>query len=584
VDILLSIIKIKQKGNKMPIISPTLVPLASPGNLFELLNDPDLYPVRWIQPIEPVFYTVQNRPSSDITFRQLVIAKSIDNISLRLSHQANFPFIISPIIIRNLIESGLPLSWIWDIHVSLPKRWRKLRLAKIKRLNDGDNGTTFTGTLRLYFSSEDETSEIETYMFYIDYDIGSELTYQICETQYITDEIPCITSDEFSTLNGWVVMRTIDPTDDSTFYSILTTILTPPVAPDTYTTGSMKNSDPDAAITYDDTAISHGTGMLTSSAFNAIPSLDMVIDNWLIATNYPFRVSSDRISTGSLPITIPQALFEEFSIIAPTPDLPSTSTTVDVFPVWISRIERLDASANSIKITLSTYNIEHDDGGYRRINFATITLSRSNRQGDIVRIVPVLPLFYGKTEPIWGQKFGDGYVLLSRKWGATGTTGLSSELEDFFDDIAVGTIAYKEFNIDSTILSSYSVSRVPANIPTNSQFQALKGTKGDGDPPSMTNPYVVKNDCGKGTLVNFAELEGFGPVEGLSNTGFMAVNLSPIVRMDVTDPEKPPSFEDNVKPRLEYLLGRTLDANAFGVRFFDGVRLFFWNGDAFVDA
>lgn len=564
----------------MPIIDSGSVPLISPGNIFNVLNG-DTYAIRWIQPTDPVYYTVANRPLSDSVMRQLIIAKAIDNIALRLSHQSNFPFVITPIVVNGALTSGLPLSWIWDCHVSIPQRWEQLKLAKIKRMSGVNSTGSYTGILRFYFTAEESTSGIETYLFYVDYVIDSNLTYQILTINLVTDETPNLDSSEYTSIDGYVIMRTIDPSDDSTLQSLLDNILYPTVGGTT--TGELQDSAAGGASNpsdFDANAVSHGTGVLTASAFNAIPAVDAVIDNWLIATNYPFRTSATRLANGSGPITIPQGLFNEFSIVAPTPDIASTSTTDDVFPVWISKIERMDTSANTIKIWLSTYDINHSDSGYQSIDFASLTLTRSHRKDHVVHISSEASLFpdmagTGYTATDWEQGFGKGYVVLSKKWG---TSALSTEVENMFDAIATHSQIYFDFNLESTILSAYAIERSSKNIPTNGQFAALRGSGGDSNPPSASNPYVVKGDSGLGTAVNLTIK--FGAKEGISNTGYMATHASPLVHLEVDASKETYDYDSDVSPRLKELFGRNLQ---FGDRWYDGVRLLLYNGDTWVE-
>ena len=560
------------------IINPSYVPLIPPGNIFDTLNDDtNNYAVRWIQPTDPVYYTVANRPISDTVLRQLIISKAIDNIALRLSHQSNFPFIITPIVVNGSTSSGLPLSWIWDMHVSIYYRWENLRLAKIKRTS-GTNGTgNYTGNLRLYFTADDSTSGTETYLFYVDYQIDSELTYQICGINMVTDETPHVDDASFSAMDGYILMRTINPDNDSTMESLLTDVLYPPVAPLTETVGELEDSAAGSASNpsdFDTSIVSHGTGILTLSAFNIIPAIDTIIDNWLIATNFPFRVNLGRTSIGSSPLTIPQGLFYELSIVAPSPDSYPSSVD-DVFPVWISRIHREDPSASEIKFYFSTYDIEHSVSGYKIIEFASLTLNRSNRKNDVIHIVPEAPLYYGKTSSDWYQGFGEGHVVLSTKWG---TSSLSSEVNDMFNECAANTQENFEFNMTQTLLSPYAVHRVPKNIPTNGQFAALKGTLGDADPPNSTNEFVVKNDAGLGEAVDLSATHG--SKNGISDTGYKATHAVAFVKLEVTAEGTSYDFDNDIKPRLETLYGRSLQ---FGDFWFNGTRLLMYDGEKFIE-
>ena len=132
----------------MPTINPLLIPRISAGNLFDQLTTNTSINIRWVTALDPVFFEAINRPIADVAVRQLIIAKTLDAINLRLSHQALFPFLIPAKVDVGTTEIELPGSWIWDLHASLPKKWENVRLAKIKRIS-GTNGVTsgFTGKL-----------------------------------------------------------------------------------------------------------------------------------------------------------------------------------------------------------------------------------------------------------------------------------------------------------------------------------------------------------------------------------------------------------------------------------------------------
>jgi len=120
-----------------------------------------------------------NRPMADIAMRQLVLAKSIDAISLDLGHAALYPYVIQPRISAGTTEAEIPLRWIWDISISLPKKWENVRLAKIKRISGSNSETeVITGSLRFIFTANVENSSTEVAIFSADYSIESHLSYQ----------------------------------------------------------------------------------------------------------------------------------------------------------------------------------------------------------------------------------------------------------------------------------------------------------------------------------------------------------------------------------------------------------------------
>ena len=77
----------------MPTIPSNKIPLIQPGQLFSSLTS-DTYQVRWLTMDDPVYYEALNRPHADITVRQLILARTLDQISLRISHQSLFPFLV----------------------------------------------------------------------------------------------------------------------------------------------------------------------------------------------------------------------------------------------------------------------------------------------------------------------------------------------------------------------------------------------------------------------------------------------------------------------------------------------------------
>lgn len=203
----------------MPTITPALVPTKSPGTLFSsLTGGDDTLNIRWLVQQDPAFFEVLNRPMADITVRQLVIAKALDTVQLRLGHQNLFPFLIQAQVASGTTVEDVPIGWIWDIHASLPKKWENLRLAKIKRIA-GTNGTTsgYTGWLRLIFTANVQNSSTEVAIFLADYQIDSTLTYQPVRLSVVTDteETTVISSGETETVAGFMIFQTLDTTIDA---------------------------------------------------------------------------------------------------------------------------------------------------------------------------------------------------------------------------------------------------------------------------------------------------------------------------------------------------------------------------------
>lgn len=135
-------------------------------------------------------------------------------------------------------------------------------------------------------------------------------------------------------------------------------------------------------------SLSHGTGLLTDSAWNAIPQLDSDIQSWLTSFNYPFDAAANRTST--IGIIIPSGLFREFDITAPAGDQPTGDNSGTFFPVWISRVERIGTGTNQLRFYFATYNVtdEAADGtpSTTPIEFASLDLSRTFSEGEVVEI------------------------------------------------------------------------------------------------------------------------------------------------------------------------------------------------------
>jgi hypothetical protein len=581
----------------MPTINPDLVPTITPGNLFTRLTTDSTLNVQWITATDPVYWSVMNRPLADIVLRQLIIAKAVDDIELRLSHQARFPFLITAKVDAGSAgELDLPGSWIWDMHVSLPAKWEYLRLARIKRISGtntaGTDSDEVTGILRFVFSAQVSGSATEVYLFSVDYQIDSFFTYQIKPIQIVTtlEETNPIDSGEALTVSGTVVFRTLDRSDTnySTFLKAL--------APTADTTDS--NSDgifdtpaiydilatPPGGISQEDDflagALNHGTGVTVASASNSIPSTDSDVKTWITAMNYPYRIGATRVSIQG--ITIPSALFNEFSLVVPAFDEETGDTSLQNHPVWVNRIERLDDLANQIKFYFSTHSI-NPDGTPEIVEFASLCLSRTFTSGRVVNIDPTDNLLeaVGTDKANFYQGFGLGHVVLSSLWGAT-----TDEVVDFFDGFKalLDSPAVASFVQASSVLSSYSLNRSSPYTPTKGQFEALVGSTARWDVPqnpSDTNRVVMEADQGLGNAVDFRTLAGFPDelrendnIEPIAYTGSLVHRC---VKLIVDSAGEDHDYETDILPRLRCLFGRD---PIFGDFWHNGTNLCFFNGDA----
>jgi len=573
-------------------INSALIPFKAPGTIFdELTGGDDSLSIRWLTAGDPAYYAVLNRPIADLTVRQLVIAKALDSISGSLGNRALFPFIIQPRITSNTTTVDLPASWIWDIHVSMPKKWENVRLAKIKRISGVNSATTgYTGKLRLIFTATQENSTIEKTLFYADYDIESLLTFQVnrITVSDTTEESNSINSSESETISGFIIFKTLNQTASTTisFYELLS----PAYGTDSNNDGYYESPeeyeiDDNTAGGYnitgdvDMSVISHGTGLLTSSAWNAITSLDSDINNWLIASNYPYNNSATRTSTSD--INIPTALFKEFNITAPAGDEQTGDVSGLYFPVWVSKVEKVSNTNQTVRFVFSTYNTtESETGGSPStdaVEFATLDLSIDGTEDDIVSIYPINNLKL-ETSVDFNQHFGRGQVVLSSNW-----SGTNQDITDFFNAVFNIPEGYIEFTKTATRLSSFAISRIPKYVPTIGQSRALLGsTSRRSTPinPSENNRYVCEQDVGVGDKVDLESQVGIVSHPAFDKYGYTGNAAARVVKL-VIDPKKITNsatfYEDFVLPRLVILFNRQ---PAFGDVWYDGTRFNTYNGDA----
>lgn len=582
------------------MINPNIVPLVQPGALFNSLIS-DTLRVRYFVAQDPVFYAVLNRPIADIEVRQLIIAKTLDQINMSLGYQAYFPFLMQPTFVDGL---DLPMAWIWDMNVSLPAKWKNVRLAKVMRIS-GTNSTgtdvtggtepittSYTGKLRFVFTGNLETSIIETALFTADYQIDSALSYQRVEVNIATsyDDSNHIDAGESSTISGHIIFRTMDV--DTQEVRDLFDYLAPPTGPTDasgiYITPASYIIEGVISGIYSTNAVPHGTGLLVNSAYNNIPDLGSSVSSWIGSFNYPFRSTADRTSstlTSHGAVIIPSVLFSEFNITAPAGDEPTGDSSGAYYPVWISKIYRGtmtvdDPAVSKITMVFSTYNVT-DVPSTTPIEFAYLTLNRDGLAGDIVPIVPINNLFGMPTGSgnIFGQHFGRGHAMLSNIWG-----GSSDDVNDFFTifSFLVGD-NFVEYFKDSTILSSYSVSRVPKYSPTSGQAAAMYGTASDRTDlpsyPSATNKFVVENDQGIGDRIDLESQSGITANSDIERYGYTGSLAHRVVKLVVNASGADHDYEQDILPRLRCLLGRD---PGFGDFWFDGTRLKFYEGKSWV--
>lgn len=572
-----------------------MVPTKAPGTIFSALTggDPTLN-IRWLTSVDPAFYEVLNRPLADLTVRQLVIAKAVDDLQIRLGHDALFPYILQPKVVSGTVEANVPIGLIWDFHASLPKKWENLRLAKIKRIS-GTNGTTsgYSGRLRLIFTANIENSTTEVAIFSADYVIDSNLTFQQVRLSVVAapEEASLINPGETETVAGFLIFRTLDLNAEDT-QTFLDLVAPPADTSDTNGDGFFDNpaiyeisdSIPGGVAVTDDfslLSVSHGTGLLTDSAWNAIPQLDSDIQSWITSFNYPFDAAANRTST--IGIVIPNGLFREFDISVPAGDQPTADNSGTFYPVWISRIERIGTGGTALRFFFATYNVtDLASGGApstTAIEFATLDLSKSFIEGEIVEIAPIenLQLQEGLTE--FQQHFGRGHVVLSSLWDKT-----SGDVDDFFAafDVIVNSPPDTDFSQAATRISSFGLSRVPKYVPTIGQSRALMGSTSRRTTPinpSYDNRYICEQDQGLGNQVDLEAIVTITPHDAIDRYGYSGSLAHRMVKLVVEGDllgSDPTFYDQQILPRLRVLFGRD---PAFGDHWYNGTRLMFFNGD-----
>jgi hypothetical protein len=482
---------------------------------------------------------------------------------------------------------------------SLPKKWENLRLAKIKRMS-GENSSTngYDGILRCIFTANVENSSTEVAIFSADYNIDSDLTYQPLRLTVVdsTEESVPIDTTETETVSGFLIFRTLD-VDEQDVQAFLD-VVAPPTdttdgnsdgyydSPAVYEIADSPVGGADVTGDYATAAVSHGTGLLTDSAWNPIPNLDTDIQSWIEAFNYPFDASATLLSTDA--ITIPIGLFREFDITAPAGDQPTGDTSGLYYPVWISRIERVGSTGNQLRFYFATYNVTDTESGGSpstvAVEFASMDLFQEYTAGEVVEISPIdnLLLQTGTDSDDFIQHLGRGHVVLSSLWNKTTT-----DVDDFFDDFSglTGTPADTEFTLSGTRLSSFGISRVPKYVPTIGQSRALLGSSSRRATPlnpGYDNRYVTELDQGIGDQIDLESQTGITSNSAIERYGYKGSLAHKIVYLvvDATAVGNDPSFYDNeILPRLTILFGR---APAFGDFWYNGTRLMFMNGDSWI--
>lgn len=571
----------------MPTINSASVPTITSGNLFKNLTEDNTLNVRWLVATDPCFYATLNRPLADITLRQLIIAKSLDRMSIGLGSHNNFPFLVQAKLNGGTYEVDIPTGWIWDLQISTPSKWENFRLAKIQRIS-GYNSTDdeFVGKLRFIISANIKNSSIEVGCFYADYQIDSSLTYQRSRLSIATtDEFDvAVDGADSQSMEGFITFRTLDTTATETIAAL--EILAPIDYTDSNSDGYYDNPLEVEVVNavyggtgiedYSTTNVNHGSGMFIDSVYNAIPPVNSSIESWVTAFNYPFDVDANMVSSESDGIVIPAGMFSEFSMLVPAGDLPSGSSNGDYYPIILSKIQQVDNSGSELEFIFTTYTTKIGSSSVTEIEFASLVLERDAAAGSIIAITSLdnLQLQSGTDQDLYNQHFGRGHVILSSLWANS-----STEIDDFFDSFNDLGLTEATFNIR---LSSFALDRSSKFSPTVGQGEALLGTTSNRSTPispSSTNKFVTELDEGQGDEIDLESISGISHHEGIDRYGYTGGRTQKTIMLCIDnnkiDSEDTDFYDNEIYPRLAQLLGR---APVMFDKWFTGTHLLFYNG------
>jgi len=557
----------------MPQINSSLIPLVTAGSLFPALTDNSTLAIRWLTPNDPHFFDVYNRPMADMTVRQLILAKSVDQLGLSIGARNNFPFLNPPTVDVSTSTLSLPVAWVWDMHVTIKDSYENVRLATLQRFSGESNATDddFTGIIRMVFAGNIVGSSNEVGLFYVDYQIDSSLTYQIKTIRPVTvNEHPNpLPSTEESSIAGFVVLRTLDVVENESFFISIA----PPDSSGVTDASTIDPIDYEISDTpaggssiegdFSFSAVLHGTGLLIPSSYNVVPPVGATELTILSAINYPWKIDANLVSNDQI-VTIPSLLFSELSITAPMGN--RSSDVGDNYPVVLNRVRRLDSNANSIEFVFSTRSTIIGDDSSTLIEFASVVLDRTMEAGDEVEIVPLnnIKSVNDPLNQLFSQNFGSGFAKLSSQWG------LNSAITDFFDSFKTinDEPADRFFN---AVLSDFSVERTPLNIPTVGEASALAGSTARRSTPinpSDDNRYVTESDQGLGDKIDFRDLPEFDPNDDIDPIAYSGSFLAKSFVLKVnTSNEVGYDYSDDILPRIVKLLGRN---PVHGDEWFDG--------------
>jgi hypothetical protein len=282
------------------------IPLVEAGNVLTTLIEDSTIAVRWITESDPSYYDIYNRPFADILIRQLVLSKSLDNLSDKLGFKVQHPFLNQPRVLVNTTSVDLPGSWFHDMLIGLNDSFNNIKLVSIQRLPT--SGDQDTGVMRLVFAGDVVATGLtaggpigsEAGLFYADYEIDSSLTYQIVSIEPVTlSEHP---NPTISRLSGFIFFKTLDTVEYEDFFNILEA---DQVSVNEYEIEDFLIGEEGD---FDEFDVDHGTGLLTVSSYLPVP---VISDSQIASGNV--NMNSGKIINLGNPISNDDALNKLFA-------------------------------------------------------------------------------------------------------------------------------------------------------------------------------------------------------------------------------------------------------------------------------
>lgn len=565
------------------MINPNTIPNVVPGQLLSTLTTDDDLSVRYHYIGEPIHYGILNRPLTDLEYRNLILARSIDQLQAAYGSTVNYPFLNTPYITNGVSNIKIPTGLLWDVALSIPESWSNVRLFGVQRISGENAGTgEYTGTIRLLLSAAPVGTDTEHIIRSYDLDLETILSYTITSGEEVTASnagtvLPALDRSKFF---GYVVLTSPDYTSQE-WIDFLEFVM-PPNDTTTNSSGEYVNPalyevvDSEAGSTngtndFDDDVISHGTGILAQSTISYIPGRTILSEAVFAAVNYPFGLNASRTNVDN--VEIPLGIFSELSIIAPDNDGGSTD-----YPVWVSRIRKL--ATNSIEMIFSTYPIVGTN--QPPVEFSKITLDSTMTTDTMVKMVPTNNL-YGTTDENFNQNFGLGHVILGDMWSSGDNRKTS-----FFNktNALTGTDPITNFTMPQTRLSAFAVSRTPSYTPTLGQAGAMRGSsarKQAPQHPSINNRYVTENDYGIRSQIDLNAVPNIPTHVAIERYGYIGGSAPRTFSLCIDRSLVSDDFEDyytvHILPRMRAILGSDPE---FGDVWYDGTRFWRFNGQTWL--